>query len=37
MMSLFSPATERGGLLERKFQIPAASAVVLRGIRAEGA
>jgi hypothetical protein len=37
MMSLFSLATERRGLLERLFQIPAASAVVLRGIRREGA
>ncbi len=37
MMPLFSRATERCGLLERLFQIPAASAVVLCGIRREGA
>ena len=37
MMSLFSPATARRGLLERKLQTLAASALVLSGTLVEGA
>lgn len=36
-MSLFSPASDRRGLPERKFQIQAVSAGVLRGIRGKEA